>query len=133
MNAQLISSLFIFAVGLGFGILLQRYVLSRGTHVSLLEREVDNLKGEQLQLKDSIQQHFHQTADLTKNLTNNYKALYEHLAKGADHFTEQPLADLKNLLETTRGDKPLDIADADADTQENTANTPEIKPESQQP
>jgi uncharacterized membrane-anchored protein YhcB (DUF1043 family) len=133
MNAQLISSLFIFAVGLGFGILLQRYVLSRGTHVSSLEREVDKLKGQQLQLKDSIQQHFHQTADLTKNLTNNYKALYEHLAKGADHFTEQPLADLKNLLETTRGDKSLEIADADADTQENTADTPETKPESQQP
>lgn len=129
MNAQLISSLFIFAVGLGFGILLQRYVLSRGTHVSSLEREVDKLKGEQLQLKDSIQQHFHQTADLTKNLTNNYKALYEHLAKGADHFTEQPLADLKNLLETTRGDKPLEVADA----QENTADAPETKPESQQP
>ncbi len=129
MYAQLISSLFIFAVGLGFGILLQRYVLSRGTHVSKLEREVDKLKGEQLHLKDAIQQHFHHTADLTANLTNNYKALYEHLAKGADHFTEQPLADLKNLLESTRGDKPLDAADAEIPPQD----APETEPESQQP
>jgi len=129
MYAQLISSLFIFAVGLGFGILLQRYVLSRGTHVSKLEREVDKLKGEQLHLKDAIQQHFHHTADLTANLTNNYKALYEHLAKGADHFTEQPLADLKNLLESTRGDKPLDAADAEITPKD----APETEPASHQP
>ena len=102
MNAQLISSLFIFAVGVGLGILLQRYVLSRGTHVALLERELDKLKGDQLHIKDSIQQHFHQTADLTQTLTNNYKALYEHLAQGAEQFTEQPLADLKQVLEQSK-------------------------------
>ncbi len=129
MYAQLISSLFIFAVGLGFGVLLQRYVLSRGTHVSKLEREVDKLKGEQLHLKDAIQQHFHHTADLTANLTNNYKALYEHLAKGADHFTEQPLADLKNLLESTRGDKPIDAPDAEITPKD----VPETEPASHQP
>ncbi len=112
MNAQLISSLFIFAVGLGIGILLQRYVLSRGTHVALLERDLDKLKGEQLHLQDAIQQHFHQTADLTQNLTNNYKALYEHLAKGSDQFTEQPLADLKNLLETSRSKQVEDTPEA---------------------
>ena len=83
MSAQIISSIFIFAVGIGIGILLQRYILSRGTHVALLEKELDSLKGEQLQMKDSLQQHFLQTADLTHDLTNSYKALYEHLAGGA--------------------------------------------------
>jgi len=102
MTAQLISSIFIFAVGVGLGILLQRYVLSRGTQVSTLERELDKLKGEQLHLQDSIQQHFHQTSDLTQNLTNNYKALYEHLAQGSSQFTEQPLADLKQVLEQSK-------------------------------
>ena len=99
MTAQLISSFFILAVGVGLGILLQRYVLSRGTQVATLERELDKLKGEQLHLQDSIQHHFHQTADLTQNLTNNYKALYDHLAQGSSQFTEQPLADLKQVLE----------------------------------
>ncbi len=114
MTAQLISSLFIFAVGLGLGILLQRYVLSRGTHVATLERDLDKLKGEQLHLQDAIQQHFHQTADLTQSLTNNYKALYEHLAHGADQFTEQPLADLKKILEQTKNTKKVS-ADQDFD------------------
>ncbi len=108
MNAQLISSLLIFAVGVGLGVLLQRYVLSRGTHVALLERDLDKLKGEQLHLQDSIQQHFHHTADLTQSLTNNYKALYEHLAQGSEQFTEQPLADLKNILAQTKGPEKVE-------------------------
>ena len=116
MTAQLISSIFIFAVGVGLGILLQRYVLSRGTQVSTLERQLDKLKGEQLHLQDSIQQHFHQTAGLTQNLTNNYKALYEHLAQGSDQFTEQPLADLKQILEQTK--EPVKVAAPEEENKE---------------
>ncbi len=116
MTVQLISSLFIFAVGLGIGILVQRYVLSRGTHVALLEQELNKVKGEQLSLKDSLQQHYHQTSELTQNLTNNYIALYDHLAQGSDQFTEQPLADLKHLLEQAAGPRkvqaPKDYAEA---------------------
>jgi uncharacterized membrane-anchored protein YhcB (DUF1043 family) len=99
MSAQLISSIFIFAVGLGIGILIQRHVLSRGTNVASLERELDNLKGEQLSMKDALQQHYSQTSDLTQNLTKSYQDLYEHIAKGASQFTEKPLADLKDALE----------------------------------
>lgn len=104
MSAQIISSLLIFAVGIGIGVLLQRYVLSRGTHVSLLEKELDTLKGEQLQIKDTLQQHFTQTADLTHDLTNSYKALYDHLASGASQFTEKPLTDLERVLEQVSKD-----------------------------
>lgn len=102
MTLTLITSILIFAVGVGLGILLQRYVLSRGTHVALLEKEVDKLKGDQLHLKDSLQQHFNHTADLANNLTSSYKALYDHLAGGAEQFTEKPLADLKHILEHTQ-------------------------------
>jgi uncharacterized membrane-anchored protein YhcB (DUF1043 family) len=102
MTLSLVTSILIFSVGVGLGILLQRYLLSRGTHVALLEKEVDQLKGEQLHLKDSLQQHFHQTADLANELTSSYKALYEHLAGGAEKFTEKPLADLKQVLEQSQ-------------------------------
>ncbi|MFT6153444.1 MAG: uncharacterized membrane-anchored protein YhcB (DUF1043 family) [Crocinitomicaceae bacterium] len=104
MSAQIISSLLILAVGVGLGVLLQRYVLSRGTDIANLEKELDILKGQQLQAKDSLQQHFLQTAGLTQDLTNSYKALYEHLASGASEFTEKPLADLKHALEQANSD-----------------------------
>lgn len=118
MTLTLITSILIFAVGVGLGILLQRYVLSRGTHVALLEKEVDQLKGEQLHLKDSLQQHFNHTADLANNLTSSYKALYDHLAGGAEQFTEKPLADLKQILEHNQHNleaKPKQPTDYDKD------------------
>ena len=111
MTLTLITSILIFAVGMGLGILLQRYVLSRGTHVALLEKEMDQLKGEQLHLKDSLQHHFHQTADLANELTSSYKALYDHLAGGAQQFTEKPLADLKQVLENDSGSLESKLAD----------------------
>lgn len=118
MSLPLISSVLAFLVGTGLGILLQRYVLSRRTHVAQLEKEVDELKGEQLHLKDSLEQHFHQTAHLTQDLTNSYKALYEHLAGGAAQFTEKPLADLKHVLETSQAsvavEAPKDFAQSDS-------------------
>ncbi|MEY8248686.1 MAG: DUF1043 family protein [Bermanella sp.] len=129
MNAQLISSLFIFAVGLGIGVLLQRYVLSRGTNVALLERELDKLKGQQLHLKDDIQQHFHQTANLTHSLTQNYQALYEHLAKGSEQFTTQPLTDLKSMLAPSQDDTP----DHSSSQQSDETDPPKSPPESSQP
>lgn len=122
MSLPVISSILAFLVGTGLGILLQRYVLSRRTHVAQLEKEVDQLKGEQLHLKDSLEQHFHQTANLTQDLTNSYKALYEHLAGGAAHFTEKPLADLKHVLEKSAAPRaveaPKDFAHGDSSDDE---------------
>lgn len=103
MNSMIVSSVLTFLVGIGVGMLIQRYVVGRGSKVAQLESELTRVQGEQLHMKDTLQQHFKETADLTQSLTNNYKALYEHLAKGAHQFTEQPLADFQQLLQ-----QPLD-------------------------
>lgn len=123
MSAQLISSIFIFAVGVGIGILIQRYVLSRGTHVALLEKELNQVKGEQLSMKDALQQHYSQTADLAQNLTKSYQNLYEHLAKGADQFTEKPLADLKQALEHSQSTEQLEQVDIEDEAEQKKAET----------
>ena len=118
MNSLLVSSILVFALGVGVGILLQRYVIGRANQSAKLESELANLQGEHLHLKSSLEQHFHQTADLTRNLTNNYKALYEHLARGADDFTQMPLTDLEKLLDTPRSkDMAIDYAAAGLDPQ----------------
>lgn len=116
MNSLIVSSLLTFLVGIGLGMLLQRYVFNRSSKVSQLEDEVERLQGEQLHLKDSLQQHFKEAADLTHSLTNNYKALYEHLAKGANEFTQKPLADFGQLLEQPKAqDTRIDYAEAGLD------------------
>lgn len=93
------SILLSFLVGTGAGILLQRFVFSRGSKVAEMEQELLDLKTEQLQLKESLNHHFSDTAHLTNNLTQSYKALYDHLAQGAQTFNQMPLSDLKQLLE----------------------------------
>lgn len=119
MGIEVFTSVIIFGIGIGLGILVQRYILSRGTHVALLEKEITQLKGEQLQLKDSIEQHFAQTSDLASNLTNSYRELYNHMAKGASEFTEQPLMDLQRMLlqdaEAKPVNAPKDYADQATD------------------
>ena len=117
MNSLIVSSILTFIVGIGVGMLLQRLVFNRGSKVAQLEEELANMQGEHLHLKDSLQQHFRETADLTNNLTNNYKALYEHLAKGANNFTEQPLADFGQLLDNRKqsSESPIDYAEAGLD------------------
>lgn len=121
MNSIIVASILTFLVGIGVGMLLQRFVFNGSSKVSQLENELANIQGEHLHLKDSLQQHFRETADLTNSLTNNYKALYEHLAKGASNFTEQPLADFSPLLDQPKSnidalaDAPIDYAEAGLD------------------
>jgi len=119
MNSIIISSVLTFLVGVGIGMLVQRYVVNRGSKVTQLKNEIERLQGEQLHIKDSLEQHFRKTADLTNSLTDNYKALYQHLATGANEFTQQPLAEFSQLLEQT--DKPaeeyIDYAAAGLDPQ----------------
>lgn len=121
MTLPVLTSVLSFAIGIGIGILLQRYVLSRGTHVAQLEKELDQVKGELLQQKEALQQHFQKSADLTQNLTQSYKELYEHLAKGSHIFTEQPLADLRKALEFSQNTGELEHSTESKDQHKETS------------
>ncbi|MCP5326051.1 MAG: DUF1043 family protein [Oceanospirillaceae bacterium] len=99
MTLQLLTTLFVFIIGIGLGITLQRYVLSSSPRTAALENELTGLKEEHSRMKMDVEHHFNQTSVLIHNLTNDYKALYDHLQKGSDSFTEKPLADLKQMLE----------------------------------
>lgn len=106
MTLQLLTTLFVFVIGVGLGITLQRYVLSRSPRTASLELELSKLRNEHSHMKHEVEHHFNQTSVLIHNLTNDYKALYEHLQKGSDSFTEKPLADLKQMLEQEAGFLP---------------------------
>lgn len=99
MTLQLLTTLFVFLIGIGLGIALQRYVIGSSPRTISLENELNGLKEEHIRMKTDVEHHFNQTSVLIHNLTNDYKALYEHLQKGSDSFTEKPLADLKQMLE----------------------------------
>ena len=94
--------------------------------MAILEKELNQVKGEQLSMKDALQQHYSQTADLAQNMTKSYQDLYEHLAKGADQFTEKPLADLKQVLDLTN--EPQKLEEPEQNSEEKPSETTNGKP-----
>jgi uncharacterized membrane-anchored protein YhcB (DUF1043 family) len=79
-----IGAMAMFGVGLFLGLFLGR------TRQGAAQREAEELKTALRQNQEELRQyrahvarHFTQTADLLQSLTANYRAVYEHLAAGA--------------------------------------------------
>ncbi|VAW86491.1 hypothetical protein MNBD_GAMMA16-2289 [hydrothermal vent metagenome] len=51
-----------------------------------LESEISALKQEFSSYRDEVTEHFHTTADLVHEMTQSYKAVYEHLASGSQEL-----------------------------------------------
>lgn len=63
------------AIGVGLMLLIQRSQ-SNGKTLAELRQEQDDYRQE-------VEQHFEQTAALLKDMSENYRTLYEHMATGA--------------------------------------------------
>ncbi len=61
--------------------------LSTGTKE--LSKELESKDKELDELKSGVDEHFDETARLFSNLTEEYKAFYQHLASGANKLTKQ--------------------------------------------
>jgi len=77
----------VFFAGLFIGVLLTRFGAKPTWHKALeaqaLQDKLDLQTEELNQLKANVGDHFVETAALVNNLTHSYKAVYDHLEKGA--------------------------------------------------
>lgn len=55
-----------------------------------LTEELEKKDEELSELKSNVDEHFSETARLFSNLTDEYKALYQHLAQGANKLSKAP-------------------------------------------
>lgn len=78
----------IFLVGLLVGIGIRRPRQATAQRVQELESELQQSREELVRYRDQVTQHFLQTADLLHAMTANYRAVYEHLANGAQNLCE---------------------------------------------
>ncbi|NOY73804.1 MAG: DUF1043 family protein [Gammaproteobacteria bacterium] len=60
--------------------------VATGTNSAELESEMDALKQEFSGYREEVTEHFHTTADLVHEMTQSYKAVYEHLASGSQEL-----------------------------------------------
>ncbi|MEH6576383.1 MAG: DUF1043 family protein [Amphritea sp.] len=82
-NSVWIIGIITLAVGTLIGYLLGR----SGDSSNKQQQLIDQLNDSQRELgeyKEQVNSHFEQTASLVNNLTESYKAVHQHLAKGSD-------------------------------------------------
>ena len=85
--SAVLSIVLILLAAVGAFFLGRWHGLSTGTKE--LTEELENKDKELEELKSGVNEHFDETARLFSNLTEEYKTLYQHLAKGANSLSDK--------------------------------------------
>lgn len=95
--------LLMFALGIGVGFVLTWRIAPRGDRVRELEQELATARAELSAYRDKVNQHFQTTATLFEDMTERYRAVYQHMASSAQTLcAEQPPALQLDLNESAR-------------------------------
>ena len=77
-----------FLLGTTLGCIAAWLVFSRGDKTQQLQVELNELKDNFTDYRDQVTRHFMQTSSLVQTMTESYRAVYEHLASGAQHLCD---------------------------------------------
>ena len=80
-NVGLVAALFISRAALG--VIVARFTLPGPKRVAQLEERLDKAEKEHEVYRAGVTTHFKTTAELVGEMTQSYKAVYDHLAHGA--------------------------------------------------
>lgn len=78
-----------FAFGTGIGFALAYLLLPRGQRVRELERQLQATQAELAAYRGKVNQHFQKTAELFEDMTDRYRAVYQHMAGAAQALCEE--------------------------------------------
>lgn len=95
-------SIITFAFGLGAGFALAFFLIPRSGRIQELEKELDATKSAHSDYRGKVNQHFQKTAELFEDMTDKYRAVYQHMASSAQTLCEERPASL-SLEINTRG------------------------------
>lgn len=124
---------FAFIIGGGIGGVVGWYLAlnARGDKRKVimdLESQLDQIKQDRADYEAEVSEHFSQTADLLNKLTSDYRAVYTHLADGAEQLCGDrisiseaaltaPAADSIDKPHLVEVEQPLDYAPKKPDEQ----------------
>ncbi|MFA7386037.1 MAG: DUF1043 family protein [Thiohalobacteraceae bacterium] len=98
-----------FAFGLGVGFLLAYLLAPRSGRIQALEGELRAAQSDHAAYRGKVDQHFRKTAELFEDMTGRYRAVYQHMASGAQMLCEERPPSLQ-LEITDRGQLANDPA-----------------------
>ncbi len=128
-------ALLMLGIGIGLGVAIGRSMYSTEDHSEALQQEMDQLKKEYDDYRNSVNQHFATTSDLVNELTNSYRKVYQHLATGAQtlclpagkapdlELPQTPLYEAENDNRGKDEDSSTQAQEATSDAQADTAQT----------
>lgn len=75
-----------FAIGLLLGCVVAYLFIARNDRSRELQAELDELNQMLVDYRGQVTRHFMHTSELVQEMTQSYRAVYEHLAAGAQHL-----------------------------------------------
>lgn len=128
---------FIFGT-LGGGILVYFYL--NGSSSEEKGKIIESMKQEEKEYREKVDSHFVQTAELFKNLTDQYRDVYKHMAEGADTLCSEEVkqlqADMSSsglLIEAADiSEEPEATEEAEEVAVQDASNDADAEPEEQQ-
>ncbi|MBE9538020.1 MAG: DUF1043 family protein [Proteobacteria bacterium] len=82
-NIEIIGGVVLLLLGLGIGLLLGRRSSPQSQKNRDVERKLDQVLQDKKAYEDEVVDHFTDTAKLLNSLTESYREVHNHLAKGA--------------------------------------------------
>jgi uncharacterized membrane-anchored protein YhcB (DUF1043 family) len=98
----------VFAIGLLLGCMATYLALARYGRTREMQEELDQLKDRFSDYRDQVTRHFMRTSELVQEMTQSYRAVYEHLANGAQHLCSDENS--ITLLESSGKDRLTDVS-----------------------
>jgi uncharacterized membrane-anchored protein YhcB (DUF1043 family) len=88
-EVNLVTAAAVFVLGLLAGALLARLVLPSRQKLRQLMLDLDAARSEHQVYRSEVSHHFEKTSELVATLTASYKAVYDHLAEGAQNLCSE--------------------------------------------
>ncbi|WP_167854937.1 YhcB family protein [Mangrovimicrobium sediminis] len=113
LTVLIISAAIALLAGVGLGMLLSQRVTPAGQKRREAERQLDDILQAKKAYEDEVVEHFSDTARLLNQLTESYRDVHNHLARGAADLCrgEGPVALEKMERRTDLAELPADLAD----------------------
>jgi len=86
-----ISVLIVLSLGIVLGMVIAHYAGPGVRRVRELEMQLQQARSDHESYRKEVTEHFSTTGDLVNEMTRGYRAVYEHLAKGAHRLTNNEL------------------------------------------
>ncbi len=117
-------------LGIVLGSIVTYLVVARNGRTRKLQDELDQLKDRFTDYRDQVTQHFMRTSELVQEMTQSYRAVYEHLASGAQNLCggqiEAPRQNRADTSSLGGGGNAQTLTGDDAEIEELTGDMPRI-------